>query len=92
MRVSPITFIKYFRESVVKDEKDKAFARWAAEAAAESERRRQEGKIAIWLERGPNDAEPFTKEHQVELGEVLSPLVRDKGVEVEAPALAGRRR
>jgi hypothetical protein len=40
------------------------------------------------LERGPNDAEPFTKEYQVELDEALSPLVRDTGVEAEAPALA----
>lgn len=70
------------------DEMHKAFARWAAEAAEESERRRQEGKIAIWLERGPNDAEAFTEEYQAELSEVLSPLLRDKGIEVEAPALA----
>jgi hypothetical protein len=73
---------------VVKDEKDKAFARWAAERAEQSERRGQEGKIAIWLERGPDDANEFTKEFQAELDKVLYPVVRDKGLEVEAPSLA----
>lgn len=75
-------------EGSVKDEMAKAFARWAAEEAEESERRRQQGKVAIWLKRGPNDAETFTKEHQAELYEVLSPILHVKGVEVEAPFLA----
>jgi hypothetical protein len=72
----------------MKDEMDKAFARWAAEAAEESERRRQTGKIAIWLDRSPNDPETFTKDHQAELHEVLGPLLRDKELEVDAPFLA----
>src|ERR1051326_6861683 len=38
-----------------KDEAYQAYvAKWRAHEAAESERRRQEGKIAIWLERGPD--------------------------------------
>jgi hypothetical protein len=40
------------------------------------------------LERSPDDAETFTKDHQAELREVLDPILRDKGLEVEAPALA----
>ena len=68
--------------------REEAYKRWAAERAAESERRRQAGKIAIWLERSPDDAETFTKDHQSELREVLDPILRDKGLEVEAPALA----
>jgi hypothetical protein len=91
-----MSFIKYRGASAMssidepwKNELYKAHvARWKAEAAAESERRKQEGKIAIWLERGPDDAEEFTKEFQAELDKVLSPVVRDKGLAVEAPALA----
>jgi hypothetical protein len=64
------------------------FDRWAAEEAAESERRRQGGKIAIWLDRAPTDTEHFTKDLQIELYDLLSPVVRDKGLEAEAPFLA----
>lgn len=64
-----------------------ACKRWAAERAEESERRRQAGKIAIWLERGPDNAETFTHEHQVELRTVVDAL-RKEGLELEAPALA----
>jgi hypothetical protein len=70
------------------ESKEEAYKRWAAERAEESERRRQAGKIAIWLDRSPDDAETFTKDHQAELREVLDPILRDKGLEVEAPALA----
>ena len=71
-----------------KDEAYKAYvARWAAQEAEEAERRRQEGKIAIWLERAPDDAETFTKEHQGELHGVVDAL-REKGVELEAPFMA----
>jgi hypothetical protein len=68
-----------------KDEAYKTYlARWQAEEAEESERRRQQGKITIWLERGPGDPETFTREHQAELGEVLRAF-RSEGVEVDAP-------
>ena len=71
-----------------KEEAYKAYVeRWTAERAKESERRRQAGKIAIWLERSPDDAETFTKDHQAELRGVLDPILRDKGLEVEAPFL-----
>jgi hypothetical protein len=72
-----------------KEEAYKAYVeRWTAERAEEGERRRQAGKIAIWLDRSPDDAETFTKDHQAELHEVLDPILRDKGLEVEAPFLA----
>jgi hypothetical protein len=64
------------------------FARWAAEAATESERRRHDGKIAIWLVRAPDDAEEFTRDLQAELDKVLSPVVHEKALGVEAPALS----
>ena len=68
-----------------KDEAYQAYvAKWRAHEAAESERRRQEGKIAIWLERGPDDSETFTKEHQLALHTVVD-VLRDQGVNVEAP-------
>jgi hypothetical protein len=70
------------------ESREEAYKRWAAERAEESERRRQAGKIAIWLERSPDDAETFTKDHQAELREVLDPILRDKELEIEAPALA----
>jgi hypothetical protein len=38
-------------------------AKWKAHEAEESERRRQAGQVAIWLGRGPDDAETFTKDH-----------------------------
>ncbi len=62
-------------------------ARWAAAEAEEGERRRKEGKIAIWLERADDDAPTFSHDHQAELRHVLSAL-RDKGVEPEAPFMA----
>src|SRR5690348_3393653 len=71
-----------------KDQSYKAYvAKWRAREAEESEHRRQEGKVAIWLERGPADAETFTKEHQVELHGIVDAL-RKQGVELEAPFLA----
>jgi hypothetical protein len=71
-----------------KDEIYKAYvAKWRAYEAEESERRRREGKIAIWLERSPDDAETFTKEHQAELRGVVG-AIREKGVELEAPFMA----
>lgn len=66
--------------------KKAAFARWEAEAAAESERRRQEGKIAIWLERAEDDAPTFTREGQNELHSIVH-MLRDER-ELEAPFLA----
>ena len=69
------------------DIRQAAVARWQAQASEESEKRRREGKIAIWLARGPNDAETFTREHQVELHGVVAAL-REHGVELEAPFLA----
>ena len=63
-------------------------ARWKAREAEESEARRQAGQVAIWLDRSPDDAETFTKDHQAELYEVLGPLLRDKGLEVKAPFMA----
>jgi hypothetical protein len=71
-----------------KDEAYKAYvAKWQAHEAEESERRRQAGKIAIWLDRGPDDAKTFTREHQIELHEVVDGL-RKQGVELETPFLA----
>jgi hypothetical protein len=69
------------------EERKKAYARWAADGAEESERRRQEGKVAIWLDRGPGDAETFTKELQAELYAIVDPI-RLGGVDLEAPFLA----
>jgi hypothetical protein len=59
-------------------------ARWAARESEEAERRREEGKIAIWLGRADDEAPTFSHDHQAELRHVLSAL-RDKGVEPEAP-------
>jgi hypothetical protein len=71
-----------------KEEAYKAYVeRWTALRAEESERRRLAGKITIWLDRSPDDAETFTKDHQAALREVLDPILRDKGLEVEAPFL-----
>ena len=71
-----------------KDELYQAYvAKWRAHEAEESDRRRLEGKIAVWLERSPDDAETFTPEHQVELQGVVGTL-RAQGVELEAPFLA----
>jgi Asp-tRNA(Asn)/Glu-tRNA(Gln) amidotransferase A subunit family amidase len=67
--------------------KGEMYRRWAAEAAADSERQMQAGKIAIWLERAPDDAETFTKEHQAALDGAVDAL-RKNGVELEAPFLA----
>jgi hypothetical protein len=71
------------------DWKEEAYnvAKWRALEAEESERRKQEGKISIWLRRGPIDAETFTHEHQVELRTVVDALPRE-GLELEAPFLA----
>jgi hypothetical protein len=62
-------------------------ARWKAREAEESEHRRQAGQVAVWLGRGPDDAKTFTKDHQAELYEVLGPVLRDKGLEVDAPVM-----
>ena len=59
-----------------------------ADEAEQSETRRQAGQVAIWLDRNPDDAETFTKDHQAELHEVLGPLLRDKELKVEAPFMA----
>jgi hypothetical protein len=40
------------------------------------------------LERSPDDAKTFTRDHQAELHEVLGPLLRDKELKVEAPFMA----
>jgi hypothetical protein len=69
------------------DLREKAYKIWRTREAEESERRRQEGKVAIWLERGPNDAETFTKEHQAELHDIIGALHKD-GIELEAPFMA----
>jgi hypothetical protein len=70
-----------------RDEIYKAYvARWAAHDAEEAERRRQEGKIAIWLGRAEDDAPTFSHNHQAELRDVLGTL-REKGIELEAPFL-----
>jgi hypothetical protein len=63
-------------------------ARRKAHEAEQSEIRRQAGQVAIWLDRSPDDAETFTKDHQAELREVLNPILRDKRLEVDAPFLA----
>jgi hypothetical protein len=63
-------------------------AKWKAHEAEESERRRQAGQVAIWLGRGPDDAETFTKDHQADLHEVLGPLLRDKELKADAPFMA----
>ena len=70
----------------MREEAYKAYvARRQAFEAAESERRRQAGQVAIWLDRSPDDAETFTRQLQAELYEVLGPLLRDKELEIEAP-------
>jgi hypothetical protein len=56
--------------------------------AEQSERRRQAGQVAIWLDRSPDDAPTFTRDHQAELREVLGPLLRDKELEVHASFMA----
>jgi len=83
-----MSFIRYMEDIVspsAEEMREEAFARWKAQAAEESEARRQAGQVAIWLERGPDDAETFTRGHQAELREVLGPILRDKGLEVDAP-------
>jgi hypothetical protein len=62
-------------------------AKWKAREAEKSERRRQAGQVAIWLDRSP-DAETFTRNHQAELREVLGPLLRDKDLKAVAPFMA----
>lgn len=59
-------------------------ARWRAHEAAVSERRRQEGKVTIWLERGPEDAETFTREHQMALRTVVAAF-EENAIDVDAP-------
>jgi len=44
------------------DLRETSYKIWRAREAEKRERRRQEGKVAIWLERGPNYAETFMKE------------------------------
>ena len=73
----------------MREETYKAYvARRRAFEAQESERRRQAGQVAIWLDRSPDDAETFTKDHQAELYELLGPLLRDKEFKVEALFMA----
>jgi hypothetical protein len=73
----------------MKEESYKAYvARWKAHEAEQSERRRRAGQVAIWLYRGPDDAETFTKDRQAELREVLSPILHDKELEAKAPFMA----
>ena len=68
-----------------KDELYQAYvARWQAREAEESESRRQAGKIAIWLERAPDDAETFASEHQTELRTVVG-VLHHQGIGIEAP-------
>ncbi|WP_148293624.1 hypothetical protein [Azospirillum sp. B4] len=62
-------------------------ARRRAFEAEESDRRKQQGKIAIWLKRGPDDAETFTREHQIELRDVVTGL-RGQGIELDAAFMA----
>jgi hypothetical protein len=72
-----------------KEEGYKAYiARRQAYEAEQSERRRQAGRVAIWLDRSPDDANTFTRDHQTELQEVLGPLLRDKELEVDASFMA----
>ena len=71
-----------------KDEAYKAYvAKLRAHEAEESDRRRQEGKVTIWWDRAPNDAETFTAQHQIDLHEFIDAL-RKQGIELEAPFLA----
>jgi hypothetical protein len=71
-----------------KDEAYKAYvARWEAHEVEEADRRRQEGKIAIWLGRAEDDAPTFSHDHQADLHSVLGAL-RQEGIELEAPFLA----
>lgn len=71
-----------------RDELYKAYVeRWQAREAAESESRKQAGKISIWLERASDDADTFTAEHQAELRAVVTAL-RDQGIGIEAPFMA----
>jgi hypothetical protein len=70
-----------------KDLKEEAYKVWRARAAEESEQRRQQGTVALWLERDPNEAGTFTHECQSELHEVVS-VLREQGIEFEAPFLA----
>jgi hypothetical protein len=68
--------------------KKEAYEAYAAREAEQSEIRRQAGQVAIWLDRSPDDAKTFTKDHQAELHQVLGPLLRDKGLEVKARTVA----
>jgi hypothetical protein len=83
-----MSFIRQSGDTVspsVEEMKAEAYARWKAQAAEESEARRQAGQVAIWLGRGPDDAETFTRDHQAELHELLDPVLRDKELGVDAP-------
>jgi hypothetical protein len=69
-----------------KDDAYKAYvAKWQAREAEEADRRRQEGKIAIWLERAGDDAPTFSHDLQAELRTVLDAARHDKEIELEAP-------
>jgi hypothetical protein len=73
----------------MREEAYKAYvARRKAHEAEESENRRQTGQVAIWLDRSPDDARTFTRDHQAELYEVIGPLLRDKELKVKAPFMA----
>lgn len=62
-------------------------ARQQAFEAEESEQRRQQGKVAIWLEPGPTDGHTFTREHQDVLGAVVGDL-RKHAEDLDAPFMA----
>jgi hypothetical protein len=83
-----MSFIGYREDTVsqsAEEMREEAYARWRAQAAAQSEIRRQAGQVAIWLQRAPDDTATFTRGHQAELRELLGPILRDKELGIDAP-------